>query len=74
MKYEMEHYRLQWQSAQDCAGPLSHCLLLPEKKREEGGIEGKKQLTVKNKSDVLRLPSFYYYYYYLLLRFSIWKL
>lgn len=36
----MEHYRLEWQSAQDCVGPLSHCLLLPEK--EKGG-EGKKE-------------------------------
>lgn len=40
VKYEMEHYRLEWQSARDCAGPLSHCLLLPEK--EKGG-EGKKE-------------------------------
>jgi len=35
MKYEMEHYRLEWQSAQDCAGPPSHCLLLPETEKGE---------------------------------------
>lgn len=34
MKYEMEHYRLEWQSARDCAGPLSHCLLLPEREKK----------------------------------------
>lgn len=35
MKYEMEHYHLEWQSARDCAGPLSHCLLLPKKEKRE---------------------------------------
>lgn len=47
----MEHYRLEWQSAQDYAGPLSHCLPLPEKERKEWEEkEGKKQLRVgKNK-------------------------
>lgn len=65
MKYEMEHYRLEWQSAQDCAGPLSHCLLLPEKKRkkrEGGGMEGKKQLTVKNNFDKLRFLILFFFY------------
>lgn len=66
MKYEMEHYRLEWQSAQDCAGPLSHCLLLPEKKeKEERGVKGKKQLTVKNNYDKLRFFDSFS---------SIWKL
>lgn len=60
VKSEMEHYRLEWQSARDCAGPLSHCLLLPEKEkgRRGGRGGGEKWLTVKNKSDTLKFPSF----------------
>lgn len=56
----MEHYRLEWQSAQDCAAPLSHCLLLPEKEKGGEGKKrgGKKRLTAKNKSDTLKFPSF----------------
>lgn len=56
MKYELENYRLEWQSARDCAGLLSHCLLLPEMGEKEWwwgrGVEkrkGKKELTVKKK-------------------------
>lgn len=45
MKYEMEHYRLEWQSAQDYAGPLSHCLPLPEKKKKRERKEGEKKKT-----------------------------
>lgn len=71
----MEHYRLEWQSARDCAAPLSHCLLLPEK--EEGGEGkkrgGKKRLTAKNKSDTLKFPSFLLFTIKIFF-FSAWKL
>ena len=58
----MEHYRLEWQSARDCAGPLSHCLLLPEKEKS-GRKRGKE--TVNSAKQVRHIEiSFFFIIYY----------
>lgn len=63
MKYEVEHYRLEWQSARDCAGLLSHCLLLPE--REEKGEEKRGEETVNGEKQVRHIEiSFFFIIYF----------
>lgn len=63
----MEHYRLEWQSARDCAGPLSHCLLLPEKEkggRGQGGERGGKEMVNCEKQVTHIEISFFFIIYY----------
>lgn len=62
LKNEMKHYRFEWQPAQDCAGPLSHCLLLPEKEKGRGGKEGKKWLTVEKQVRHIEISFFFIIY------------
>lgn len=61
----MEHYRLEWQSAQDCAGPLSHCLLLPEKERGGRGEKERGEETVNREKQVrhIEISLFFIIYY-----------
>lgn len=59
----MEHYRLEWQSARDCAGPLSHCLLLPE--TEKGGKKERGEEMVNAGKQVRHIEiSFFFIIYY----------
>lgn len=66
VKYEMEHYRLEWQSARDCAGPLSHCLLLPEKEkrgRERGKKRGEEMVNREKQVRPIEISLFFIIYY-----------
>lgn len=72
MKYKVEHYRSEWQSARYCAAPLSHCLLLPEReKKRGGGNRGKETVNSEKQVGHIEISLFFIIYYW---DFSVWKL